>query len=149
MTSRLSRRFFSRANFPVEKEFSVGIIEGMEALKPRLNQFSLKVMAERHLTCIHASAYRSRLLSFFAGYLTQMINEMESKEREPLELYEWEKELEAIEAALVHLWVALPYNEILHLPDRLPDDQIARINTIARKNRLANRHLRIAYSKAA
>ena|SRR3990167_7329698 len=145
----LVKPLFLLSKFPVEKEFQVGIMGSMGALKPRLNQESLKVMAERHRRYIHASAYRSRLLSFFAHYLTHLINELGLKKREPHELYEWEKELEAIEAALIHLWIDLPYNGCLYTPNRLPDEQIARISTIARKTRLNPPHLRIAYSKAA
>lgn len=121
----------------------------LEEAKPRLNQRSLKQMAKRHRTCISASAYRSHTLHFLSHYLTHCINELESKDCHPHELFDWEKDLEAIEAALIHLWIALPYNDVLFIPERLPDAMIARINTMARKSKIRSRHLRLAYSAAA
>lgn len=116
---------------------------------PRLNKRSLKQMAERHRTSIQASAYRSRLLTLFQDYLTYLIEELNNREQEPYELMVVEKDLEAIEAALMHLWVLLPYNEVLTMPNRLPEDQIVRLKEVLGETKKLRRHLRLAHSRAA
>lgn len=117
--------------------------------KARMSQESLLKMAERHRTAIFATAYRSRLLSNFGFYLGHVIRDLATRTHHPTELIDMEKNLEAIEAALVHLWVLLPYNDILTLPDRLPNDQISRLNAVYQQSHRLQRHLRLAYIRAA
>lgn len=115
--------------------------------RPRLNQSSLKKWAERHRTSILASAYRNQLLSLLTHYLSHLIDELESRDHESEELCDLEKTLEAIEAALIHLWVDPPYNGCLTIPRRLPEEQICRLRQIIKESRRLKRPLRLAYTR--
>lgn len=131
------------------RSFTLEHMDGEGVLKPRLNQYSLVRMAERQRIYIQASAYRSRLLSLFHHYLTHLIDELNRDGHSPEELSRVEKDLEAIEAALIHLWISLPYNEALTTPDRLPVEQIYRLNTVVNETKKLKRHLKLAHSRAA
>lgn len=124
-------------------------MEEENGLKPRLNKQSLVTMAERQRTYIRASAYRSQLLSMFNHYLTYLIEQLNEEEHPPLELFQVEKDLEAIEAALIHLWISLPYNEALTVVSRLPDEQISRLKDVMGETKKLKRHLKLAHSRAA
>lgn len=118
-------------------------------IKPRLNQASLMQMAKRHKTSILASAYRNQILPHFISYLTHVINKLSEAIHPPHEMIDVEKNLEAIEAALVHLWITFPYNEVLSVPRRLASEQIDRISLVLEEGKRMRRHLHIAYPKAA
>lgn len=119
-------------------------------LKPRLNKESLTRMAERHRTNIQASIYRNRVLLLLHYYLTHVINDLYKREHLPQELIDLEKDLEAIDAALIHLWVSPPYNGALNIPRRLPEEHQGRITTVLEQSKKMKRqHLRLAYSRAA
>ena len=119
-------------------------------LKPRLNKASLTRMAERHRTNIQASIYRNHVLLLLHFYLTHVIGDLYQREHLPHELIDLEKDLEAIDAALVHLWISPPYNEALTIPRRLPDEHKGRITTVLEQSqKLKRQHLRLAYSRAA
>lgn len=120
--------------------------KGSTMMKPRLNQISLHQMAKRHATSIQASAYSSELLSRLTDYLLELADNLKYKEHSPEELVDIETTLEAIEAALKHLWISPPYNEALTTPRALPKEQILRLKTILKKAQRKN-HLRIAYSR--
>ena len=118
-------------------------------LKPRLNKASLARMAERHRTNIQASIFRNRILLLLHYYLTHVINDLQKREHLPHELIEVEKDLEAIDAALVHLWISLPYNDALNIPRRLPEEHQGRIATVLKESQKLKSNLRLAYSRAA
>jgi len=139
-------------NLPFFKDPLPLLLRGIlmdKVIKARLNQISLKTMAERHRRHIHASAYRSHLLNMFGHYLSQLIEDLTSKDFTTHELIDLEKDLEAVEAALVHLWIELPYNEALTIVDCLPDAMITRLHIMINKAKIQKRHLRLAYSDAA
>lgn len=117
------------------------------AVKPRLNQSSLKKWAERHRTSILASAYRNQILSLLTHYLSHLIAELESRDHAAPELCDLEKTLEAIEAALIHLWIDPPYNTCLTIPRSLPEEQISRLREIIKESRRLKRPLRLAYTR--
>ncbi|MDO8519308.1 MAG: hypothetical protein Q7T11_04010 [Deltaproteobacteria bacterium] len=119
-------------------------------LKPRLNKLSLARMAERHRTNIQASIFRNRILLLLHFYLTHVINDLHKRDHLPHELIEVEKDLEAIDAALVHHWISPPYNEALLIPRRFPDEHKGRItNVLEETKKLKRQHLKLAYSRAA
>ncbi len=118
-------------------------------LKPRLNKQSLKVMAIRHRTSIQASAIRSRLLSILSIYLHHLISLLDKEEHHIEDLINIEKDLEAIEAALIHVWISFPYNETLKVPRGLSHEHVDRLKTLTEEGKRMQRHLKIATSKAA
>lgn len=120
-----------------------------KAAKPRLNQMSLQKMAERQRTDINASAYRSRLLGLFRNLLDDFIYTLETHSCSDAELLEIEKDLEAVEAALVHLWISVPYNNVLFTPRHLPNEQVFRLDTLLKQTKKKKNHLKLAHSKAA
>lgn len=118
-------------------------------MRPYLNQNSLTMMAKRHSTQIQASACRSRILTQLSSYLSCIISELEQKHHSNEALIELEKNLEAIESALLHQCVTTPFNEILTIPRKLPEDLILRLQKIIQDVKKLKSHLRLAYSKAA
>ncbi|OGQ07403.1 MAG: hypothetical protein A3G32_05425 [Deltaproteobacteria bacterium RIFCSPLOWO2_12_FULL_40_28] len=118
-------------------------------MRPYLNQNSLTRMARRHSAQIQASAFRSRILTQLASYLACIISELEQKHQSSETLIELEKNLEAIESALLHQCVTTPFNEILTIPRRLPEDLILRLQKIITDVKKLKSNLRLAYSKAA
>ena len=117
------------------------------AVKPRLNQSSLKKWAERHRTSIAASAYRNQILNLLTHYLSHLITGLESRDHASEELCDLEKTLETIEAALIHLWIDPPYNTCLTIPRGLPEEQISRLREIIKESRRLKRPLRLAYTR--
>lgn len=112
-------------------------------LKPRLNRLSLQRMAQRHLSAIYASAFKSRLLSLFKYYLLHLLDNFESQELGLEDLYHIEANLEAIDAALIHLWIQIPYNDALSTPTKLPQEQITRLSAIIETSHKLTPYLRL------
>lgn len=118
-------------------------------IKPRLNQPSLKRMAERHHRSILSKPFRSRLLKLLGFYLAAVIAELEEKEHAPENLAAIERDLEAVESALIHLWISIPYNDALFVPEKLAAEQIERLHLLIRETQFKQRPLRLAFSEAA
>ena len=115
-----------------------------------MNQPSLIAMAKRQMVFIASSSFRSRLLKAITCYLELSLKNMEERIFSDEEKIEMEKNLEALEMALHHLWIDVPYNEILFLPKSLPEEQMTRLKNILHEVKKENRkHLKIAFSRAA
>lgn len=112
-----------------------------------MNQESLLRMARRYLKSIRSSTYRSPLLALFSEHLTQILQELRSEPHPADDLKILEQDLEAIGAALVHLHISFPYNEILYVPRILPEEHIRRIQESLQNAKRRKRHLRIAHSQ--
>lgn len=107
-------------------------------------------MAFRHRNSIQASAMRHRVLKTLNFYLSHLLSLMSEEKSLPDELLQIEKDLEAIEAALVHFFISFPYNETLKVKRELTPDHRLRLKEMAEKTRLLKRsHLRVAISTAA
>lgn len=117
--------------------------------KPRLNLPSLKRMAERHHRSILSRPYRSRLLKLLGLYLSNVIADLEDKEHSPEMLASIERDLEAVEVALVHLWISIPYNDSLFVPEKLAAEQIDRLHHLINQAQRRESPLRLAFSEAA
>lgn len=111
--------------------------------KARLNHVSLRQMAIRQLTHIHASAKQSSILALFRYFLAQMIEDLTKENIGDEALFRMEENLEDIDAALIHLWVSLPYNTALLVPKQLPADQVTRLKKIIKQSEELKRHLKL------